>query len=305
MYLRGRLFWNKRTVDSLNTALEYFNSAIEIDPNYALAYSGLADCYSMLPFYGEWLPDRAFAKARTAALKALELDRNLAEGHVSLGAVKSWYDWDWEGAEKEYKHAIQLNPNYVTAHHWYYGVLRKMGRDKESFSEIRKALELDPLSTIINTNLGDYFYESRQYDEAIAQYKKTQGLDPQFSFIHYGIGKAYLQKGMFEEAIKKFQIYHAGRLVHAYLAIGEREKAIEVLEQLKEKAMQQHSNPMILAQAYLGLGEIDKTFEYLNKAYQERWPQLVNSIFIDPYFDSLHSDPRFDDLLNKIGLEKR
>jgi TolB-like protein/Tfp pilus assembly protein PilF len=303
MYLRGRFFWTKRTEEGLNSALEYFNKAIEIDPDYALAYAGLADSFSMLPFYGGLLPEKAYLEARTAALKALELDKNLAKGHVSLGAVKSWYDWDWEGAEREYKLAIQLNPNYTTAHHWYYGVLIKMGRDEEALTELRRALELDPLSLIINTNLGDYFYESRQYDKAIAQYQKTTGLNPQFKPTHNGLGKSYLQKDMFEEAVKELQISHGGYLVYAYVAIGKRKKALEVLEELKEKARQQHSNPMVLARAYLGLGEIDKTFDFLNKAYQERWPQLVDSIFIDPYFDNLHSDPRLEALLNKIGLE--
>ena len=179
--------------------------------------------------------------------------------------------------------------------------LGKMVRYEESLTELKKALELDPLSLIINQNLGDYFYESRQYDKAIEQYQKTKGLNPQFKFINLGLGKSYLQKEMFEEAIQELQFSPGGELVYAYVAVGKRGKALEVLEELEKKAEQQISSPMILARAYLGLGEIDETFDCLNKAYEERWPQLVNSIFIDPYFNDLHSDPRFDALLNKLG----
>ena len=303
LYLKGRYFWNKRTEDDLKKGIEYFKQAVEVDPNYALAYAGLADCYIVLPFYAGYLPEEAYPRARTVALKALELDSMLAEAHISLAAVKNWYDWDWPAAEREFKRAIELNAGLATAHHWYAELLKNIGRIDEAITEIRRAHELDPLSTIINRNSGVYLYYARQYDDAIEQFRKTLEIDSGHINTYDYLGWTYLKKGMFKEAKEVFQRAKSPALAYACTALGNRDEALAVLDDFKKISSQQYVDPFIFAIIYLGLGEIDKTFEALEKAYQERSANLVDRIYVDPLFDRIRSDPRFKSLMKKLNFE--
>ncbi len=302
-YLKGRYFWNKRTGDNLKMSIKYFEQAIEVDPDYALAYAGLADCYSVLPFYGGWLPKEGYLKARSAALKALELDSMLAEAHNSLAAITLWYEWDWDEAERGFKRAIELNAGLAIAHHWYAELLKSIGRIDDAFIEIRIALELDPISLIINSNFGMYLYVARRYDEAIKQFRKTLEIDPEFRPAYTGIGCAYLQKGMYKQAAEIFKRTEHPGLVHALMALGNKDEALAVLEDFKEKSLHQYVDPYTFAIIYAGLGEIDMTFKSLDRAYQERSLRLVDYVYVTPFFDSIRSDPRFESLIKKLNLE--
>jgi TolB-like protein/Tfp pilus assembly protein PilF len=302
-YLKGRYFWNKRTGDSLKMSIKYFEQAIEVDPDYALAYAGLADCYSLLPFYGGWLPQEGYLKARSAALKALELDSMLAEAHNSLAAITLWYEWDWDEAERGFKRAIELNAGLAIAHHWYAELLKSIGRIDDAITEIRMALELDPISLIINRNFGMYLYVARRYDEAIKQFRKTLEIDPEFRMAYTGIGRAYLQKGMYKQAAEIFKRTEHPGLVHALMALGNKDEALAVLEDFKEKSLHQYVDPYTFAIIYAGLGEIDMTFKSLDRAYQERSLNLVDYVYVTPFFDSIRSDPRFESLIKKLNLE--
>jgi TolB-like protein/Tfp pilus assembly protein PilF len=301
LYLKGRYFWNMRTGEGLNKAIENFGQAIQKDPKYAIAYSGLADSYSLLPWYGRWLPKEAYPKARAAALQALELDSSLAEAHTSLAAVYHWYDWDWLAAEKEFKRAIELNPRYPTVHQWYGRLLVDTGRSDEGINEGKRALELDPLSLIINTNLGDYLYNARRYDEAKEQYLKALEIDPAFNSALIWLGKTYLKKGMFREAIEEVRNTQHPVLAYAYMAWGNKAEAFQFYEDLKKRATQQRIDPTYLAMACVGIGKIDLAFEDLEKAYQERHPRLIDFLQ-DPLNDSIRQDPRFKALLKKMNL---
>jgi TolB-like protein/Tfp pilus assembly protein PilF len=304
LYLKGRHFWNKRTSEGLTKALDYFEKALEIDQNYALAYTGVADCHSVLPWYGRLLPKEEYPKARTAALNALKIDNLLAEAHTSLAAVKHWHDWDWSYAEREYKRAIELNPGYATAHQWYGSFLGDVGRADEAVAELKRAVELDPLSLIINTNLADYLYVARRYDDAIEQYKKTLDIYPEFGSAQIWLGRVYLKKGMFEEALKIFKKTDYPLLTSAYTALGKRDEALKVLEKWKVRSAKEYVDPVYLAMVYLGSEERDQVFKYLEKAYQERHMRLFD-FHKDPFIrDIMQPDPRYKNLLKKMGLER-
>ena len=241
-YLQGRYWGNKRTEEGINKGIECFQQAIAKDPTYALAYCGLADCYSMHANYGFLPPKIGYSKADDAALKALELDDTLSEAHVSLGFIKSDYTWDWAGAEKEFQRAIALNPNYGTAHQWYGYALWKTGRFEESIAEHRRALELDPLSLPVNRNLGLAYYLARQYDLAIAQLRKTREMDPGFVLTREYIGLAYLEKGLYKEAIEcceeaampvSASPYAISALGYVYAVSGKKAEAQKVLQPVK------------------------------------------------------------------------
>lgn len=310
LYLKGRYYLNKRTVEGLKKGIEHFKQAIERDPGYALAYAGLADAYNLLESYGALPPKEAYPKAKAAAEKALDLDDALAEPYTSLAFVKQRFDWDWSGAEDAFKYALALNTNYATAHHWYALYLIQRGRTEESLTEIKRAQELDPLSLIINTDVGRVFYYARWYDQAIEQHQKTLEIDSNFVRAYLDLGQVYRQKALYEEAIAAFQkaLKPAGNstvllalLGHAYGVSGRNDKAQKVLDELKQRSDQGYIPPGYFAWVYLGLGEKDQALDWLEKAYEERASWLV-FLKVDPLFDSLREDPRFITLLKKVGL---
>jgi tetratricopeptide (TPR) repeat protein len=311
LYLKGRYFWNKRTEEGLKKAIEYFQRAMDRDPNYALAYAGLADCYAPLVYFGYLRPKQAWPRAKAAAMKALEIEDTLAEAHTALAAVIQYYDWDRLNAEKSYKRAIELNPNYSTAHHWYAQYLIHLGRIEEGLAESKRAQELDPLSLIINSAWAERLNYARQYDRAIEQLQKTLELDPNFAHAHWQLGRAYEQKGMYEEAIAELQkaITLSGSspvmvaaLGHAYAVSGKSGKALKILDELKASSQRSYIPPSSLAAIDTGLGQKDQAFAWLQKAYEER-DMWLGFLKVDPDFDSLRSDPRFEDLLRRIGLQ--
>ena len=309
-YLKGRYFWNKRTGDGLRTAIEYFNHAIEVDPTYAEAYSGLADSYALSGDweYGVLSPRDAFPRAKAAATKALALDDSLGEAHTSLAFALDLYGWDWEAAETEYKQAIKLKPSYATAHQWYSWHLFMMGRNSEGMLELRKAESLDPLSLIIGADLADALCVAHLYDEAVQQSKKTLEMDPNFAVGHYELGQALVQKYMYDEAIAEFQRAielsgHSGafdsNLAHVYAVSGRKEEATKIVKDLEARDDQNPSIGADIALIYVGLGDHDQAMIWLNKAYEARFKA---SILLRPTFDPLRSDARFKDLRRRIGL---
>lgn len=306
-YLKGRFYWDKRTAEALQKSIEYFNKAIDKDPHFALAYAGLADSY-VVP--ANRLPPReAMPKAKAAAIRALELDETLAEAHVSLGRVFASYDWDWTSAEKEYKRAIELNPRYATAHQWYGGYLSVVGHSNEAIAERKRALELEPLSLIINFELGLSYYYARDYDRAIEQFQKTLELDQYFPAAHNFLPAAYEQKGMYKEAIDEFKqsipLTRRGEsmagLGHVYAVSGRRGDAGILLGELKQTFGREYLPASNIALIYAGLNEKDQAFDWLNKAYEQRAFQL-QWINLDPRWDNLRSDPRFQEILRRMGL---
>ena len=310
-YLQGRYWWNKRTEDGFNKGIECFQQAIAKDPTYALAYCGLADCYSMHANYGFLPPKIGYSKANEAALKALELDDTLSEAHVSSGFIKSDYAWDWSGAEKEFQRAIALSPNYATAHQWHGYALWKTGHFEESIAEHRRALELDPLSLPVNRNLGLAYYLARQYDLAIEQLRKTQEMDPSFALTREYIGQAHVEKGRYKEGIEQCEVaaasasaspYAIAALGYVYAVSGKKAEAQKVRDRLKVLSEQKYISPRFMASIYAGMGEKDKALESLSAAYEDRSLQIGPGIIGDPTYDSLRTEPRFQDLLRRMGL---
>ncbi|MEA2874421.1 MAG: hypothetical protein QOH67_4411 [Hyphomicrobiales bacterium] len=311
-YLKGRYFWNKRTADGLKRAIDYFNEAIENDPNYAQAYSGLADSYALMGDweYGVLPPAEAFPKAKAAATKALKLDNTLGEAHTSLAFVLDLFDWDWAAAEREYRRAVELSPSYATAHQWYSWHLILLGRNSEVITEMRKAESLDPLSLIISADMADVLLITRRYDESIQQSRKTMEMDPRFAVTHYQLGQAFVQKRMYNEGTAELQkaIGLSGgnktfrsNLAYAYALSGRRHAALEILRDLKNRLNNGFSNASEIALIYVGLGEKDHAMTWLEKAYEERFNP---SVLLRPCFDPLRSDPRFQDLLRRMGLNR-
>ena len=308
LYVQGRYFWNRRTKDGLNRATDYFKQALKLDPEYALAYAGIADAYSMLSAYNFLSPNEAFPKAKAAALKALEIDETLAEAYTSLAHIKERYDFDWLGSEKNYKKAIELNPNYPLAHHWYGSLLRVTGRFSEAHEEFTRALELDPLSISISASFANIHMFLGEYEQSIAQSKKTLEMDPNYGWAYSVLAKTYLEKAMYDEAIAEYRKAAAitteslSELGYAYAVAGEKEKALGVIEELTKQYQKENVYNYGVASIYAGLGEKEKAFEYLEKAFEKRDSSLF-SVKIDPWLKSLHSDPRFKALLKKMGLE--
>jgi eukaryotic-like serine/threonine-protein kinase len=311
LYLKGRYYWNKRTQEDIKKGIEYFNQAIEKDPSYALAHSGLADSYYLLAStaYGAFPSKEAFPRAKQAALKALQIDETLAEAHSSLAGVLT-NEWDWVAAEKEYKRSIQLNPAYATAHHFYAFYLAALGRLERALAEIKHAYKLDPLSLIINRDLGLIFYYARQPDRAIEQYQKTLELDPNFTLAHQALGRAYLVKGMHQEALAEIQeaarlsgesVVMSAALAHAYAATGQAAAARKILADLTERSKQSFVSPSSIAVIYAGLGDTENALRWLEQAFEERSVGLL-TLKVHPIFDGLRPDPRFQDLLRRIGL---
>jgi DNA-binding winged helix-turn-helix (wHTH) protein/TolB-like protein/Flp pilus assembly protein TadD len=311
LYLKGRYYWNKRSPEGLNKGIECFNQAIALDPNYALAYAGLADCHNMLGDYALMLPNQTFLKGMGAASKALELDETLAEAHASLALAKLYYEWDFPGAEKQFQRALHLNPNYATAHQWYGEYLMLMGRADESLAEMRRAQELDPLSLIINTAVGYALWNARRYDEAIDQLRKTLELDANFLPAVAFLDMAYERKGMDQEFIASYQKEmilsgyspaEAAAFREIYFKSGMHGFWLKILAWLKqEQVKRKYLAPIHMALGYVFLGQKDQAFAWLEKAYAERSGWMVH-LKVDPRFDSLRSDPRFADLVRRVGL---
>jgi eukaryotic-like serine/threonine-protein kinase len=310
LYLRGRYFWNKRDDESIKKSLDYYRRALDADPNYAPAYSGIADAYLTAYDY-EYLPQQeAGAKARVAAERALALDEALAEAHNSLAHL-SLHDWEWRAAEREFRRAIELDPSYVPAHHWYSLCLTALGRVDEAVAAIRKAQTLDPLSIRINADVGMALFAARRYDEAVAQERRTIELDSSFRVSYWIMGMALEQKGMIEEARRSFREAlerspgnpnYLGSLAHSYAIVGQRDSARAILDSLEPQARRGEGSPFYIALVYAGLGEKDRAFEWLEKAYQER-SGSVRYLRVEPRLEPLRADPRFRTLLTKVRLE--
>jgi TolB-like protein/Tfp pilus assembly protein PilF len=309
-YLKGRYEWNTRTEEGLKKSLRYFEQAIAVEPSYGAAYSGLADSYSML-WDNQYLgPDECIPKARAAALKAIEIDDNLAEAHTSLANVMGSYDWNWTAAEKEYRRALELNPNYATAHHWYAGQLAQMGHHVEALEEIRKARQLDPLSPRINAVVGLHLYWARQYDLALEELNKALDLNPNDPMTHQIVGLVYLQKAKNQEAIT--ELLRANHLIgekgwppltlaQGYAFVGQRDQARKMLEKLEKQSKRTFVAPTEIGLIYAALGERHQAFAWLERAYEQRDSGLL-MLKVDARFDLLRPDPRFQDLLRRVGL---
>jgi TolB-like protein/DNA-binding winged helix-turn-helix (wHTH) protein/Flp pilus assembly protein TadD len=309
-YLKGRYFWNKRTADSLKIALAYFNQAIEEDPKYAQAYSGLADTYALL---GDWqyavmTPKEALPKAKAAAIKALELDNSLGEAHNSLAFCLDGFDWDFESAGKEFQRAIELNPGYATTHHWYAWHLALLHRYDDAIAEMKKAQNLDPLSLVINADLAELLAIAHLYDESIQQSQKTIEMDPRFGLAHNHLGQAYLQTRRFDEALAELTkaVDLSGRsptcianLARAYAITRNKSEALKLLAELKQHSTGNYSHGSELAVIYASLGQPDQAMTWLEKGFEERFNP---GVLLRPGFDPLRSDPRFKDLVHRVGL---
>ena len=309
-YLRGRYYWNKRTAENLKKAIEQFQQAADKDPNYALAYVGLADCYLLLEDYAGTPASETFPKAKAFAQRALQLDSSLAEAHTSLAYVYTNL-WQWEQAEEEFKRSIKLNPNYSTAHHWYSIYLLDLGRNDEAMAEIKRAHELDPLSLIIGTTLTYAYFAEGDVNSSIAQCKRVIDLDPNFPRAHEYLGLAYLKQGRHSEAIAELQkaVELSGRerrplreLGYGYGISGKRAEALAALKELEGKYEKGRAIGQDLAAVYAGLGDKDQAFAWLEKDFQTRSGLLAWTRWT-PAFESLRSDPRSADLLRRMGLQ--
>jgi tetratricopeptide (TPR) repeat protein len=311
-FLKGRYFWNKRTADGLKKAINYFNQAVEKDPNYAPTYAGLADAYALAGDwqYGVLAPREAYAKAKTAAAKAVELDSTLGEAHISLAWCLDGSDWNWSAAEREFIRGIELNPSYATGHHWYGWHLATLARHGEAVAELQKAGNLDPLSLIISTDLAEELLIARRYDEASKQIRKTINMDPFFALAHYVLGEVFLQTQMNTEAVAEFQkaidlspgsAAFTANLAYAYAVSGKRDNAINVLNGLKNGSQYASSDLPEIALIYVGLGEKDQAMAWLEKAFAERFNP---GVLMRPAFDPLRSDPRFETLIRRVGLSR-
>ncbi len=308
LYLKGRFFWNKRTGNDLKKSIDYFEQAIAADPNYALAYAGIADAYVLLPGYSAGTPRDCYPKAKAAAKKALELDETLAEAHTTLAMAIWLYDFDSSQATREFQRAIELNPNYASAHHWFSLGLASLGRFDDAIAEGKRAVELDPLSLVINADLGADYYLARRYDEAIAQQRKTLEMDPGFYYAHFILGEALAAKGAFEQAIEEYRKAHAldddpwvlGLLGHAYASSGNKTEALKILDQLKELSTQRYVSAYSFAILYLGLGDKQEALRWLEQSYQDRAGSDIAWIRVYSLLDPLRGDPRFEALAEKI-----
>jgi DNA-binding winged helix-turn-helix (wHTH) protein/TolB-like protein/tetratricopeptide (TPR) repeat protein len=311
LYLKGRYFWNKRTPAGLEQSLAYFRQAIDLDPTYALAYSGLADCYAVLGWYSNHSFDETFPKAKALAEKALEIDSDLADPHATLGLALHSYYLAWARAENEYKRALELNPNYATAHQWYGWYLIEVGRRDESVQEMKRALELDPVSLQINGDLGAVLLDAYRPDEAIKYLKAALEMDQDSPEAHFTLGRAYRQKGDFEQSITELErareLSHdrpdvLSHLGNAYALAGKTAKAMSILSQLSATPKENYGSPYHLAIVFVGLGEREKALAALEAAVSQGDSGLLAGLKADPTFDPLRNEPRFQKILMSIGL---
>ncbi len=310
LYLKGRYFWNKFTEEGIKKGMEYFNQAIEKDPNFALAYAGLADCYSGLA-YSFMPPHEAVPIARAYAVKALQLDDGLADAHFAIADIKYHYDWDWPAVESELKRVLALNPNHALAYELYGRYLLSMGRHEEGIMQLQRALELDPLSHLTNCYLGMVYYGAREYDQAIEQASKTLEMELYCPFEYMWIGGSYVEQGKYQKAITELSKTQPqseewppvmATMAYAYAVSGNHSAAEKILAEMKELAAQRHVDPYLIAIIYSGLGDRDRAFEWLERACEERSKEIP-LLKVEPKLDGLRSDPRFAQLLKKVGLE--
>jgi TolB-like protein/Tfp pilus assembly protein PilF len=310
-YLKGQYLLS--TEDNMRTGIAYFQRAIQKDPNYALAYAGLAESYITLGAQagGDMSPTEALQQAKAAATKALAIDDSLGEAHAALAHVIEVYDWDWQGAEKEYKRALELNPNDAMAHDWYGEYLQVMGRNEEGFVQVRQAMQLDPLNAHLADDLGFHFYTARRYDDAIRALQKTFELEPDDGEAHMGLGWVYGEKKMYREAIaeletvvrlwdrNEFAVASLGKVLGCS---GRKQEARRLLEELKERSKHHYVSPYLIALVQTGLGERDQAIASLEQGYTNRdhWMMFLKA---DPRWDDLRSDPRFKGLIRRVGLE--
>ncbi|HAF12700.1 MAG TPA: hypothetical protein DCK99_03170, partial [Blastocatellia bacterium] len=309
LYLKGRYHLFKLTPPEIQTGVSYFNQAIAIDPNYALAYVGLANAYRSFSLSLDMPSTEVFPKAKAAAQKAVEIDDTLAEAHAVLGVTIFWYDWDWKAAENQFKRALELNPNSEDSHWAYAGLLSTTGRHAEGLAEIKRARELDPLSPIINATEGLNLINAGQTDEALATFQKTFELAPNFWLAHMFASSAYIEKGMYPEAIaeaRKARELSASSQPIAYLGYalaksGKQAEARGLLEELLKLSTQRYVPPYHIALIYNGLGARDETLAWLEKGYEQRDPKMV-FLKVEPKWNNLRADPRFQDLLRRVGF---
>lgn len=310
LYLKGRFHWNKRTAEGLQKGISYLQQATEKDPNYALGYAGLADCYTMLGNFSVLPPREAFAQAKVAVTRALELDDSLAEAHTSLGMIRMLYDWEWLSAEKEFKLAVKLNPNYALAHHWYGKYLARMARFPEALAELHVARDLEPLSLSTISSIAGCYYLARQPDRAIETCREALELSADYGATYGVLGLSYALKQMYPESIahcqKTLKVSHRDPEVLAFLgniyaASGEPEKAYELLDELREMSRERYVSPFYTALICVGLREDDQALEWLGMAYEER-SDMLTYLKVLPMFAPLHADKRFAYLLRRVGL---
>jgi TolB-like protein/DNA-binding winged helix-turn-helix (wHTH) protein/Flp pilus assembly protein TadD len=309
LYLKGQYFWNKRTPQGFERAIECFQQAISRDPGYARAYAGLADSYALLGGYTLAPQTELMPKARAAALRSLQIDERLPEAHTALALIVQNYDWDWQTAEKEYRRAIELNPNYATAHHWYAEHLTWRGRFDEAFQESERARQLDPLSMIIAADNGVILYSSRQYDRAIEKFRSVLAMEPNFSRASIVIN-AYVEKGLFTDALADIEQRRRAvgegpsywlSLTYVYGRSGQQAQARRALGKLEQLNRTQQVDPAVIGWAYIAVGDKDRALAFLEKAYAQH-SNALTTLKVEPGYDSLRSDPRFQDLLRRVGL---
>jgi TolB-like protein/lipopolysaccharide biosynthesis regulator YciM len=309
-YLRGRYYWNKRTAEALKKAIEQFQQAVERDPNYALGYVGLADCYVVLEEQAGVPAGESLPKAKAAVDRALQIDDSLAEAHTSLAAIYL-RQWRWAEAEQEFRRAINLNPNYPTAHQWFSQYFRDRRQFDDALREIKRAQELDPLSPIISNNVATSYLLKNDINSALEQWQRIIELDPNFPQAHASTGFVYLRQRRYEEALAEFRkaVELSGRasrylsdLGYGYAVVGRREEALQILKELEEKYARREAIGMYVAGVYVGLGEKDQAFAWLEKDFQQR-AGVLTWITWRFHFDDLRSDPRYADLVRRMGLE--
>lgn len=310
LYLKGRYFWNKRTEEDIQIALDYFQQAVDLDPSYARPHVGIADVWIFRGWYSRLAPLETFPKAKEAVTRALEIDESLAEAHASRAHIYLEFDYDWEAAEREYLRAIELDPRYAIAHHWYGGYLSAMGRHEEALAQAERARELDPLSLIINTWVGLRHYFAGRYDTAIEEYSAALELDRDFVPAHWHLGWAFEQMGRYRDAIAEAQkavelsggaALYIASLGHAYAKAGRDQDARAVLRRLEAESATRHVSAYHMAVIFAALGEIDEAFAWLERAFEERSP-WIGYLRVDPRNEPLRSDPRFEALLERAHL---
>ena len=314
LYLKGRFFWNKRTGVDLRKSIDYFDQAVVKDPSYGLAYAGLADAYVLLSGFGAASPKDSLPEAKAAAEKGLDLDGTLGEAHASLAQALLAYDFNFARANREFRRAIELNPNYATAHHWYgESGLTPLGQFEDGVAELKRALQLDPLSVIINADVGTVLTSARRYDEAIEQLRKTLEMDPSFYYAHYHLGEALEMKGLNEDAVAEYEKATAlnddpvpqALLGHLYAKMGRKDEARRILQRLRDSPKERYVSPYLFAMIHLGLGEKDRAIDFLEKTYEDRDGYNIAFIKVDPFLDPLHGDPRFEALVQKVFAAKQ